>query len=197
MYTSTHEASRLYQAESTIGENRRRYFEANGFGEGGYEEKWVTLKKMGPLNIGFPNSEGRVRAVRLHDIHHVVAGYGTDWTGEAEIGAFELGAGCGKHYAAWVLNGGTLLYGVWIAPRAVFRAFVRGRHAESLYGGEWRDSLLEENTGELRKKLRVDGPPPRATVTDALAFAGFLFAAAAVTLTPVLALGALAYAFFA
>lgn len=197
MYTTTSEASQLYGAEHTIGENRKRYFEANGFGDGGYEEKWVSLKKVGPINIGFPNSPGRVRAVRLHDIHHVVAGYGTNWTGEAEIGAFELGTGCGKHYAAWILNGGTLLYGVWIAPRAVFRAFVRGRHAESLYGGEWRDSLLEENTGELRKRLGLSERQPLATAMDALAFAGFLAAAAAVTMGPVLALGATAYAFFA
>jgi hypothetical protein len=194
MGTSTVEASRLYAPESTIGENRRRYFEANGFGDGGYEAKWVSLKKLGPIDFGFPNSPARVRAVRLHDIHHVATGYGTDWTGEAEIGAFELGAGCGDHYAAWVLNGGTLLYGVWIAPRAVYRAFVRGRHAKSLYGGEWRESLLDENTGELRKKLGVNGPPPKGTAGDALAFAGFLLAAAFVTLTPWAAIGALAYA---
>ncbi len=194
MYTSTSEASRLYDAESTVRENRRRYFEANGFGEGGYEEKWVTLKKLGSIHLGFPNSPARVRAVRLHDIHHVVLGYGTNWTGEAEIAGFELGAGCGKHYAAWVLNGGALLYGVFIAPRTVFRAFVRGRHGESLYGGEFRESLLEENTGELRRKLQVDGQPPAATVLDVLAFVAFVSAGAAVALAPWALAASIAYA---
>ena len=191
MSTTTEQASHLYQAERTIRENRKAYFEANDFGDGGYEEKWVTLKKLGPIKLGFPNSPARVRAVRLHDIHHVALGYGTDWTGEAEIGAFELGAGCGKYYAAWILNGGALLYGVWIAPRAVFRAFVRGRRAESLYGGEWQESLLDENTGALRKKLKVDGGPKAATVIDALAFAGLLALAAALALWPLIALLAL------
>ena len=42
---------------------------------------------FGPVRFAFPNTAGRVRAVRYHDLHHVVTGYATDWTGEAEIGA--------------------------------------------------------------------------------------------------------------
>ena len=42
----------------------------------------------------FPNTDSRKRAVPLHDLHHILTGYKTDWMGEAEIGAWELRAGC-------------------------------------------------------------------------------------------------------
>ena len=71
-----------YDAALTLREARGRYFAANGLGEGGYDDKWVRLA-VGPLRFAFPNTAGRVRAVRYHDLHHVVTGYATDWTGEA------------------------------------------------------------------------------------------------------------------
>jgi NADPH:quinone reductase-like Zn-dependent oxidoreductase len=37
--------------------------------------------------------------VKLHDIHHVLTGYDTTWRGKAEIGAWEIASGCGRHYA--------------------------------------------------------------------------------------------------
>ena len=36
---------------------------------------------VGPIPLGFPNSDARRRAVKLHDLHHVLTGYGTTWTG--------------------------------------------------------------------------------------------------------------------
>lgn len=171
MPTTTEEASHLYEAGATLRENRARYLEKNAFGDGGYEDAWVTLKKVGPLSLGFPNSAARKRAIRLHDLHHVLAQYGTDWTGEAEIAGFEIGAGCGTHWAAWVLNAGALSYGVFIAPRATHRGFVRGRHARSLYDHEWREDLLDENTGAMREKLGLAAPERPASLADNAAFA--------------------------
>ena len=50
---------------------------ANEFGEdGGYGKRWVKVK-MRPLAVYFPNTKGRVRSVKLHDLHHIVAGYRT------------------------------------------------------------------------------------------------------------------------
>lgn len=173
MGTTTEQASHLYEASATLRENRARYLDQNGFGDGGYEDAWVTLKTIGPIKLGFPNSAARKRAIRLHDLHHVLAQYGTDWVGEAEIGGFEIGAGCGTHWAAWFLNAGALSYGIFIAPRAIHRGYVRGRHARSLYDHEWREELLDENTGEMRKKLGLDAPARPATLGDNLGFAAW------------------------
>ena len=87
----------------SVREARARYFAANGFDERGYEDRWVRLQ-AGPLPIVFPNTRARVRAIRAHDVHHVVTGYATTWTGEAEIGAWEIASGCADQWAAWMLN---------------------------------------------------------------------------------------------
>src|SRR5690606_29660158 len=108
-----------------------------GLSEAGYRDRWVWLR-AGPLRIPLYNSRARVRAVKLHDLHHVATGYATTWTGEAEIAAWELAGGCGRHYAAWLLNLAALAVGAVIAPRRVARAFARGRRSATLYAGEFR-----------------------------------------------------------
>src|SRR5262245_10722491 len=70
-----------YDAGSTLRQPRARYFEENDFGEdGGYNARWVKLK-LGPFPYAIPNTKGRVRAVRYHDLHHIMTGYRTDWIG--------------------------------------------------------------------------------------------------------------------
>jgi ubiquinone biosynthesis protein Coq4 len=39
--------------------------------------------------------------VRLHDLHHLVTGYPTDWKGELEISAWEIAGSCRGYVAAW------------------------------------------------------------------------------------------------
>ena len=106
-----------YADSLSLHDARRVYFDANAFGaDGGYAKRWVKVK-LGPVPIWFPNSAGRVRAVRYHDLHHVVTGYATSWTGEGEIGAWEIASGCRDMIAAWVLNLYAMWIGLWIAPR--------------------------------------------------------------------------------
>ncbi len=161
-----------YEDELSLRDARERYFRANDFDAGGYTARWVKLQ-AGPLPLRFPNRPGRVRAVKLHDLHHVATGYDTSWTGEAEIGAWEIAAGCADHWWAWWLNLGAFAVGLVIAPRRTFRAFVRGRHGTSLYRaeGEFRDELLDWTVGELRQRLALQGPAPRATPADRARFA--------------------------
>jgi hypothetical protein len=170
-----------FPASLSVRAARERYFAEAGF-QPGYDQPWVEVK-AGPLSLRFPNAPGRVRAVRLHDLHHVATGYDTSWTGEGEIGAWELASGCGRHAWAWALNFAAFAIGLWIAPRRVSRAFVRGRHTRSLYRteGEFREELLDLSVGALRERLALDRPLPRASARDALAFVPW-------------ALGAIAYA---
>src|SRR5690349_22715918 len=97
-----------YQDELSLEQARRLYFQRNGFGaDGGYGARWVTVR-LGPLPFSFPNSAARVRAVRYHDLHHIVTGYRTNLVGEAEIASFELASGCTRFPAAYHLNLGAL-----------------------------------------------------------------------------------------
>ena len=161
------------QPESlSLREARARFFAEHGFdADGGYTRRWFRIESK-PIPVYLPNLKPRVEAVRLHDLHHVVTGYGTDWRGEAEIGAWEIGGGCGRYWAAWVLNVGSFGFGLVAAPRRTWRAFVRGRHSRNLYGGEFRESLLDETVGDLRERLGLVDPV-EATTSDRLAFAGW------------------------
>lgn len=140
----------------SVREARALYFARAGFGaDGGYGEAWVKLKARGRVVFAFPNTEARIRSVRLHDIHHVLTGYDTSWIGEAEIGAWELASGCGRHLPAWILNLGAVAIGMLIAPRRTLRAFARGRRSGNLYAREFDEALLERTVGELRGELRL------------------------------------------
>lgn len=140
----------------TVREARALYFASAGFAaDGGYADPWVRLKLGKKTVFAFPNTAARVRAVRFHDLHHVLTGYDTSWTGEAEIGAWELAAGCGRHYAAWLLNLGAAALGLLFAPRRVVRAFARGRRSDTLYHEQFSDELLDQTVGALRKRMRL------------------------------------------
>ena len=167
-----------YDPRLTLREAREQYFAAAGLGAGGYDQKWVPLA-MGPLRFAIPNTAGRVRAVRYHDLHHVVTGYGTDWTGEGEIGAWEVASGCRDLVAAWLLNLYAMQLALWFAPAAVWRAFVRGRHSRNLYGEPWSEALLAESVGAMRGRLALAQAPPAASLRDRLSFASWSAAALA------------------
>ena len=139
----------------TLREARAQYFTRAGFDEGSYSDRWVRLRVLGLPLLAFPNTAGRVRAVKLHDLHHVLTGYDTSWAGEGEIGAWELASGCRNYWAAWYLNASAALIGLLVAPRRVLRAFARGRRERNLYGLEYSDALLGETLGALRARLGI------------------------------------------
>jgi hypothetical protein len=156
----------------TLREARDRYFEENGFGpDGGYGDAWVDFH-LGPLAAPFPNTAARVRAVRYHDLHHVLTGYRTDLTGEAEISAWELATGCLGMPAAFVLNLGGLTIGLVVAPLRTYRAFARGRRTKNLYGERFDDALLARPADEARRDAGLDDAGPGAP-EGAGAFAAF------------------------
>jgi len=153
----------------TLGMAVKRYFQENGFGaDGGYDDDWVDFK-LGPLPMPFPNTAGRKRAVRFHDLHHILTGYRTDTLGEFEISAWELGAGCRGFPTALVINAGGMVSGLVSAPRRTFRAFMRGRASRSLYG-EVYEEVLAETVEEARAKRVAESGP--VTLGNLLRFVG-------------------------
>lgn len=162
-----------WDANLTLLEARTEYFRFHGFGEdGGYGAAWVDFK-LGPIPFPFPNSPERVKAVRYHDLHHVVTGYQTDFLGELEISAWELASDCADKYAAWILNLGGFAAGMTFIPRRTFAAFVRGRRSKNLYRHTYDDALLARSVGEVRAELGVDQATAEATWADRLAAAAW------------------------
>lgn len=157
----------------------------NGFPpDGGIDKRWVTVG-LGPIPICFPNTKARRKAVPFHDSNHVLSGYGHDALGEAEIGAWELGGGCKKYWAAWVLNWSALLPGVARAPGRLVRAFARGRRSGNLYGAEL-DLICHRSVAELRQELGLNVEHP-VRVSDVLLFGGAVCLAPLVSTIPGLA----------
>ena len=167
-----------YDPSLSVRAARSLYFRDNGFGDGddgNYAEAWVDFK-IGPIPLPFPNSAPRVRAVRYHDLHHVLTGYATDTRSELEIAAWEIGAGCRDFWAAWQLNLGGLAAGMVSIPGRTFRAFVRGRRSKSLYGRDF-EALLDRTVGDLRAECGVDQPAKARTRASDVALFGIAWAA--------------------
>jgi hypothetical protein len=157
-----------YADDMTMRIARDRYFEVNGFGaDGGYNDAWVDFK-IGPVPLPFPNTAGRVAAVKFHDLHHVLTGYETNATGEFEISAWEIGAGCGSFVTAWAINSGGMIAGLLSSPRRTFAAFVRGRRSRTLYAEPFLP-LLDQRVGELRAR-HVGSADSGVTLRDLLSF---------------------------
>jgi hypothetical protein len=140
-------------------EARELYFKRNGFSVAAYSAPTFTLKFLG-IPVTFPSTANRKRALPLHDLHHIITGYGTDWIGEAEISAWELRAG-GLSLArfgmvVYWLDGSGALLGLLLAPRRVWRAFRAARGQRTLFNeSEPFDTLLEMSVDALRRRLGI------------------------------------------
>lgn len=155
--------------DTTLGAARTEYYRVNGFGDdGGDALEWVPLEILG-MTLKIPNTDGRRRAVRIHDLHHVVTGFQTDLRGEAEIGAWELASGCLRWPAATVLNLFALAMGLVIAPHRIARAWSLGRHTRNLYGEDGVEHLLPRKVSEVRTGLGLAAKRPHARLRDVLA----------------------------
>jgi hypothetical protein len=161
-----------YPDSLTLAEARSLFFARSGLGDdGGYTARWVRVETK-PWPVYFPNTACRVEAAKLHDLHHVALEYETDWAGEAEIAAWEIASGCGRHGWAWLLNLGGFTVGLALFPRRLYRAFIRGRHCANLYRNGFPESELPNKTLEwLRTQLGANERARQATVSDRLAFA--------------------------
>ena len=146
----------VYSDELIIKDALQIYFSKYHFADGGYYDKYFKIK-IGPLYIPFPNTGNRKKAVRFHDIHHLLTEYSALWKGEVEIGAWEIASGCGNLLIAWFLNFGSFAVGLFLFPKALFKAFMMGRNVKTnLYNNyEYTETLLNKTVGELRKELEI------------------------------------------
>jgi hypothetical protein len=147
----------IYPDSLQVKDALQLYFSKYHFKDGGYHEKWFRIR-LGRLFIPLPNIKARVDAVKIHDIHHLVTGYEANWKGETEIAAWEIASGCDRYAVAWFLNLGSFFVGMLLYPRALFRAFTRGRRcATNLYAQTtYDDELLCSTLGVIRGRIGID-----------------------------------------
>jgi hypothetical protein len=165
-----------YEDSLKINEALQIYFDRYHFKNGGYDLKWFTIK-MGPVYFPLPNIKSRVDAVKIHDIHHLVTGYEANMKGEVEIGGWEIGSGCGKYAAAWLLNFGSFFYGMLFYQKPLLRAFLNGRKCTTnlYYNVTYDETLLNTPLGEIKKRVGTNRQSLKNAVSDYLLFALYCF----------------------
>jgi hypothetical protein len=141
-------------AEMTVREARDTYLLRNGFTAEAYRAPTFQIDLFG-LTWTLPNPQTRQRVIPIHDIHHVITGYGTDLAGEAEQSAWELRGGINT-WVLWLFKLSAITLGLFIAPRRVLRALRRARGQRTLYREmPPYDALLQMRLGDLRSSLGV------------------------------------------
>lgn len=159
-------------ASMSVRAARDAYLAENGFTVEGYDAKWTDASAFG-LRFRVPNTSRHAWAIRLHDLHHVATGFGTDLAGEGEISAWELRRGLrglGPYVAAIVLTGaagGLLLHPLrtlraWRAAAAAPRDDAGARPGCLFQTRRPYDELLAMSVGELRRELGLGGRAPGA-----------------------------------
>ena len=145
-----------YPDELNMQEARDRFFAANGFRLADYSAPTYTIRLWG-VPVKFPNTKAHQWATPLHDLHHILTGFQTDWIGEAEVGAWELRAGCRTLIVYWLDAWGAAI-GVFISPRRVWRAFRAAKGQRTIYRDPALcERVLQMTVGEVRRRL---GLPP-------------------------------------
>lgn len=122
-------------------------------------ERWAYMTLRG-CRIPVKPLYGYKPVVVVHDVHHLLTGYDTTWTGEFEVAAWELGSGdCDRYLLMWVNRLLTLLMGLLFGHDETRRAFRRGKSERSLHAFECR-SILACNVDELRIYSMGGARPP-------------------------------------
>jgi hypothetical protein len=184
------EVSSIIPEWMTVGEALRAQNVAHGLpADGGETDRWFHIR-IGPFTIRLPNPPARQRAVFFHDTNHLLTGYDTVFSrGEMEIAAWEIASGCGIYWFAWFINLAIFAVGLTVCPRAMFRAFLRGRRiATSMYRRrENRSTLTEMTVADLRALIGAEQRAATAHAADRIAFVLWAIVAVTMMLVPVMA----------
>ena len=149
--------------------------------DGRYDATRTWPFRIGPVTIPVPNFSWRRAAIQRHDLHHILNGFPFNMRGEFQVATWEFAAGRYPHLGASLLLLPLVVLGLLWSPRAIWRAFMMGRRAQSFYQPE----LLALDLPVLRSLIRpcVNEQAP-GSVSDVIAFAALLLQSAAVILAP-------------
>lgn len=142
-------------ADWTVDHGLDAYLEENGFSRAAYDEPTTQASLFG-VAFRIPNTPKHRWAIMLHDLHHVVTGYGTDLAGEGEVSVWEATAGLGGlGLYVGAIVGGLAMLGATRWPIRM-RAARRASGGRSLFQNivPYEDAL-RMTIGELRGRLGV------------------------------------------
>jgi hypothetical protein len=142
----------------TVAQALNAFYAQHDFGDDGGINSDVAYVKIGPINFPIPNTQARKEAIWLHDLHHLLNGYATDWPGEGRVSAWELATGgFGVKIYVWALVLMAMSVGILFYPTGTFRAFVRGTYCRPIVGlGLSKHELMQLPVSELQRRVGID-----------------------------------------
>jgi hypothetical protein len=149
-------------ADWSVGRGRDAYLAENGFTLAAYDAPWTQASFLS-IDFAVPNTKPHAAAIRLHDLHHVATGFGTDLAGEGEISAWEVRGGLRGVglYVAFIVVSGALM-GLLLAPRRTLRAWHVAKTARPLWTlGVPYEELVGMSVDQLRSLV---GAPAEGVV---------------------------------
>jgi hypothetical protein len=178
----------------TAPEALARFYAEQALPDGGTDGALLDWGSAFGIPIPIVNTRARFEALPYHDLHHLVAGYGTDEAGEAEISGWTLGTGGGSWFGE-VYDSGAFLLGMVRFPRRTIRAFYRGRQCRNLYRRP-AEHWVQHDLATLRAYAGTDAvagpdapiPAEAITTMDRIDLVRATLVAAALWLTPLVPL---------
>lgn len=133
------------------------FYLKHGFGNDiGVRPKLVRVY-TGCMLVPMPNIETRRIFLKFHDLHHLITNYSVGRIGEGKISAWELGTGSAYiNPMLGIMNLIALSTGLFLEPREMWNAFVRGCSSTNLYHSETRKDIDNARWGsvdELRQQF--------------------------------------------
>ncbi len=139
--------------DDNVRDARDRYLEENQLTTELYTQRWVR-PPVGPWRPRLYNPKQRRWAIARHDLHHVATGYGTDIESEMEISAWEVGAGLGRLWIAWMICVPLFLVGLVRCRQRTLAAYRLGKRCRSLFAQpDAYDRWLGWSVRRLRSEL--------------------------------------------
>lgn len=126
------------------------FYSSHNLGEnGGVTRNWNKFR-IGKLFFVFPNLSKA--GYQLHDVNHLLCGYGIDWFGEFEIAAWELGSGGRKGFGlSWFYPVVGCLLGLIIIPKRCIAAYKAGLKRINAHALSKDFEILELEFNQLKQ----------------------------------------------
>jgi ubiquinone biosynthesis protein COQ4 len=139
----------------TLGREYYEFMAAENLSADGLVEASKVLKPVADEVTWF-----RERTREMHDLQHIVTGYGRDPLGEASLLAFSFSQTGLKAFALIILSA-TLRISRALpdqpVKRAIFEGWRRGRRAQWLIGADW-EALLDQPVEAVRAQFAMPAP---------------------------------------
>ncbi len=147
--------------EGTLGHEYGRFMETNQIDIASFAT--ASLRHM--ARSDYANAEAWTLANRKRDIHeivHVISGYGTDVLGEMCELAFNVREDARPRASGFAIRVNVSIFrrlGYQHGEAAISEAFERGRRVGLMVGADW-EAMMDWRLEDVRAHLRISNPPP-------------------------------------